>query len=313
MYKRHEPRRHGFSLIELLVVTAIIAVIIGLLLPAVQKVREAAARAACSNNLHQLAIAVHSYHDANKVFPSNGPDDTHFQAPIGGNYRNWSWLAEILPYVEQGPLYNQLGIPNSTLNANPAAIAQPVKAFLCPSDGAFNGQPRTNAADFGTIPIGQTNYKGVSGSNWTFGNWAAGNSNGYSEGNGIFYRTDGQTPPAPGHGHGPLAMVEITDGTSNTFMIGEDIPELNRWCAWPYANTCTGTCAIPLNNALLEGQPGFGNINNWQNLYSFRSRHINGANFAFADGSVQFINQSIDLTLYRSLSTYAGGEAAARP
>jgi prepilin-type processing-associated H-X9-DG protein/prepilin-type N-terminal cleavage/methylation domain-containing protein len=297
-------RRWGFTLIELLVVIAIIAILIGLLVPAVQKVREAAARMSCSNNLKQLAIACHSYHDAIGTLPTNGPQATYSMSGA-----NWSWLARILPYIEQGNLYTQLGIPNSALGGQ-AGLAAGIKTFQCPSDNT--SQPRTNTADIGGT-VGQTNYKGCCGSNWAWGSYAIGGSptsNGLDQGNGIFYRTDG----VPGtSGHGPLKITTITDGTSNTFMIGEDIPLLNRWCAWPYSNAAVGTCAIPLNSAMQSGQPGFNNPGDWPDIYSFRSRHTNGANFAFADGSVQFINQGIDLTTYRGLATYAGGEVVSRP
>jgi prepilin-type N-terminal cleavage/methylation domain-containing protein/prepilin-type processing-associated H-X9-DG protein len=297
-------RREGFTLIELLVVIAIIAILIGLLLPAVQKVREAAARMSCSNNLKQLAIAVHSYHDANNHFPSNGPQATY---NTGG--ANWSWIAHILPNIEQGNLYTQANIATGTLGGAGAFTASPIKSLLCPSDDAYNGQPRTNEADLGGS-WGQTNYKGVCGYNWGWGNTQFTDpdprfgNNGLDNGDGIFYRTDGV--PGTG-GHGPLTMVSISDGTSNTFLIGEDRPSINQWCCWAYANAATGTCAIPLNY-VDPNWPG-----DWPNTYSFRSKHTNGANFAFADGGVQFINNSIDPLLYRQLSTYSGGEVAARP
>ena len=300
-------RRSAFTLIELLVVIAIIAILIGLLLPAVQKVREAAARMQCSNNLKQLAIAVHSYHDGNGKFPSNGP-----QATYNMSGQNWSWLAEILPYVEQGNLYKQLGIPTSNLGSQ-AGLAQPIKTFLCPSDVAYNGTPRTDCADIGGS-VGNTNYKGVSGDNWTWGTYSNSNAptssnSGLDNGNGIFYRTDGQ-PGTPGHG--PLTMTSITDGTSNTFMVGEDIPSLNRWCAWPYSNAATGTCAIPLNYGVPPNTNPGGSAD-WNNVYSFRSRHTNGANFAMADGSVRFVQQGIALSIYQGLSTYSGGEPVSVP
>jgi prepilin-type processing-associated H-X9-DG protein len=130
------------------------------------------------------------------------------------------------------------------------------------------------------------------------------NNAGLDNGNGIFFRSDYTRP---------LRITDIKDGTSSTFMIGEDIPAMNVHCDWPFFNHATGTCAIPLNSGMQPGQPGYNTPKDWQDLYSFRSNHSQGANFAFADGSVQFISQNIDLTLYRNLASYAGGETAARP
>src|SRR5207249_4384838 len=137
--------RAGFTLIELLVVIAIIAILIGLLLPAVQKVREAAARSQCSNNLKQIGLAVHSYHDANGVLPVSVGPAPGLLPPFKDA---WSWLARILPYVEQGNLYTACGIPTGTILKDATtidAIAKPVKTFLCPSDSAYGGQPGTTS------------------------------------------------------------------------------------------------------------------------------------------------------------------------
>ena len=300
---RFTRRRRGFTLIELLVVIAIIAILIGLLVPAVQKVREAAARTQCVNNLKQIALSVHGYHDVFKKFPSN---KSPVQYDMTDN--SWSWLSRILPYVEQGNLYKQGNLDNfPTFNANLTVYATQITVFLCPSDPS-SVSARTDRANTGGTPCGMTNYRGVSGSNWAWGSYTntgpSGNNNGLDAGDGIFYRSDDKRP---------LRLTGITDGTSNTLMIGEDLPDINAHCGWPNANYACGTCSIPLNNAMVSGQPGYNNIGDWPNVYSFRSRHPGGANFARADATVGFISTMIDITLYRSIATIRGGEIVVIP
>ena len=157
---------------------------------------------------------------------------------------------------------------------------------------------------------------GVSGANWgddLLGiganiktDWRNPGSNGsfdgHSRGDGIFYRMDFQRP---------LRLTQISDGTSNTFMIGEDVPALDIYSSWPYSNNATGTCAIPPNVRGPNGQPY--PPSNWENGESFRSRHPGGVQFACADGSVRFISDGIALPVYRALATIRGGEAASVP
>jgi prepilin-type N-terminal cleavage/methylation domain-containing protein/prepilin-type processing-associated H-X9-DG protein len=297
--------RRGFTLIELLVVIAIIAILIGLLLPAVQKVREAAARMSCSNKLKQLGLACHNYQDANGKLPQSGALLT---APQSGNHfymsgYGWSWIARVLPQFEQDALYASGGIPFSQLAAVPNVVATQIPTLLCPSDSS-SAQARTDRSNLEGSPVGSTNYKGVAGSAWSWGNWAynpygtPGPDPGLDNGNGVFFRTDIKRP---------LRLEHIQDGTSNTLMIGEDLPDRNTHVSWPYCNGATGTTAIPLNTNV----PGNGqqfDPTDWPNVYSFRSKHTSGANFCLADGSVRFISQGTDLATYRALGTIDGSE-----
>jgi prepilin-type N-terminal cleavage/methylation domain-containing protein/prepilin-type processing-associated H-X9-DG protein len=305
--------RSAFTLIELLVVIAIIAILIGLLIPAVQKVREAANNAKCQNNLHQLGEAVHNYHGTFGRIPPNATALSYSWAAdstAAGSTR-WTWIARILPYIEQETLANTYNIPTGTMGAAQAGMATIIPILLCPSDGTEAANPATDWANINGISMGLTNYKGVSGSNWGYNsgstfttafpvsdpNPPAGVNaqDGLDHGNGIFYRTDGNRK---------LRITDIKDGTSNTFMIGESMHSVDEHCGgWAYANYVNATCAIPLNYAD-TGKT----YTNWPNRYSFHSLHTGGANFCLADGSVRFVSNSIDLATYRGLSTIKGGE-----
>lgn len=303
--------RSAFTLIELLVVIAIIAILIGLLVPAVQKVREAAARSQCQNNLKQLALGVHNYHDTNKRLPYNGDPYANTGCCYNAGQRQYSWITRILPYVEQGPLYNIVFSANPEYAAGTTqglTLARTVIPLVrCPSDDT--PETRTNVANHPAVAIASTSYKGVSGSNWAWGSYQLNvggvySNNGLDTGNGIFYRSDFRRK---------LTLLQITDGTSNTLMIGEDIGNLDIHNAWYYPNGANGTCCIPLNNALVAGQPGFNNPGDWPNVYSFRSRHTGGANFALADGTVVYVSQTININIYRALASINGGEIASIP
>jgi prepilin-type N-terminal cleavage/methylation domain-containing protein/prepilin-type processing-associated H-X9-DG protein len=263
--------RSAFTLIELLVVIAIIAILIGLLLPAVQKVREAAARMRCSNNLKQLAIGLHAYHDVNNQFPLG------WQNVSTTPNTSWAWSALLLPFIEQDNLYKALGVPTRTIQAAYAdtAAGRPglltrLSVFVCPSDnnpaGDLNDNRKFNI--FGNTAITISNYPG---------NWGC-------NGQGIFSDK-------------PVKMALITDGTSNTFMVGE-----RRSNAGNFAGLWAGkddTQGHPVGNDALMArtsfrmQDGFSDTGGTTAYYAFASNHSGGCNFALCDGSVRFVNQNI--------------------
>ncbi|MBI3465539.1 MAG: DUF1559 domain-containing protein [Planctomycetes bacterium] len=332
----HQP---GFTLVELLVVIAIIGILIALLLPAVQAAREAARRSQCTNNLKQLALACHNHHESKGTLPRNGSEKnlltSHNEGPeglgtgcCGLNAPRWGWIARTLPYLEQDPLYKQGNIPFDRMDASPqtlAVIATPLTAVTCPSD--TSPRTRTNGANTAGRLAGATSYKGVSGANWgtdffgpvrqdtnfstLYRNPATGTpaqQNGLERGDGIFWRADIRS--------GKMSLSNIRDGTSNTYMIGEDLSAYIRWNEWAAPNGSCGTCAIPPNvgNKIPDPDLGFdtaAKIGRWPTRYSFRSNHPGGLSFAMADGSVRFVSELIALQVYRSLASRAGGEADA--
>jgi prepilin-type N-terminal cleavage/methylation domain-containing protein/prepilin-type processing-associated H-X9-DG protein len=322
MYPR--KRAYGFTLVELLVVIAIIGILVALLLPAVQAAREAARRMSCTNNLKQLALACHNYADTYgpESFPPNGGKYNVNAAgvPTGGWGANWhksqSWMTRVLPFIEMQPLYDKVipgaSIRNNALNRQVAST--PIVAFLCPSDGSNEKGVMSGRANLGGR-WGVNNYKGVAGGNWAWGDhrWASSfggkwvnNRNGLDRGDGIFCRNwDGQPKNF-------TRMPQITDGLSNTFMIGEAIPAWSTHSWWWHLNGSTATCGVPLN----YWNPRFGQANernrvnrrgDWPRNYSFFSRHPGGGQFALGDGSVQFISDTIDYTVYRRAATFDDG------
>jgi prepilin-type N-terminal cleavage/methylation domain-containing protein len=327
-------RRCGFTLIELLVVIAIIAILIGLLLPAVQKIRDAAARISCANNLHQIGVAIHNYHDAEGMIPINRYGDYTAPTAFGGPYEtssSWSFLAVLLPHVEQGNLYQPGGIATSVQTPGTAKVAGTptiaassatagvVKTYLCPADRASAiGQTAENTVYLRTSAVvGLTNYKGVLGANWNYGTYANGpfpnGGDGFWGGNGVFTLNSWQLP---------VRLTDIKDGTSNTFLVGEDVfnqdaatMSKGRWYgegyAWAHSVEATLTCAIPPNAKGSNGLP----VPNtdWANYHGFKSNHTGGVQFLFGDGAVRFIPDSIALGNYRAMATFAGGEVVVLP
>jgi prepilin-type processing-associated H-X9-DG protein len=295
--------------VELLVVIAIIGVLVALLLPAVQAAREAARRSQCTNNLRQMGVAMHNYHDVHQSFPIN------YRPVVSGTY---SWMQAILPYIEQANLYNQIVMGGTvSLPANTQVASTPIKTYLCPSDGLTRGGVMSARSDGGGTKA-VTCYKACSGAAW---NWTFVNTNNVrwpNEGNGLLYCdglmcSNSYSSPATLPGDLMKNMTRfatITDGSSNTFAIGEAIPAWSNWSWWYNQNAAVATCAIPLNYKKgidkLESFAG-----SWQRNYSFYSLHPSGANFAMCDASVRFVPDNIDLNIYRALATTEGGETAA--
>ena len=332
------PNRRAFTLIELLVVIAIIAILIALLVPAVQKVREAAARTQCENNLKQIALACHSYESTHKHLPFQrytyqmsgplGSDDHGYIGNVspavpnpntGKDARDWSVLAIVLPFLDQDPVYQQGNIPVRTLLASGVASTK-LTVFLCPSDPGYSVgstvQTGTSAAGFSIyvddLRCGLGSYKAIMGSNWgwgTFSNLPKGMcclpettnlQDPWLSGDGVF----------PGGGFRcKRKFAHITDGTSNTFFFGEDTyTPGTRWGHdWAGATGAGRVTAIPLNHKFNTA------IDDWAHSFGCRSKHADGANFAFADGTVRFVSNSIPLGLYRAFGTIAGDEAVALP
>lgn len=303
-------RREGFTLIELLVVIAIIAILIGLLLPAVQKVREAAARMECQNNLKQLGIGMHAYHDANKGLPPR----------MGPSGCCWgTWVVLILPFIEQNNLYkgyvnwggSDATGPRYGAGVNVQVCNKRLSVLTCPVDKTnepFSGLTNNNyAVNLGnTSAAQQATLNGV-----VFG--------------GAPFNTAKVNSPRKG-----VFIPQIIDGASNTMMVGEVLQGQNsdlRGFIWwgdaagystylppnstaPDVIYTTGYCNNqPTKNLPCTGVPTATN----PSMFASRSRHQGGVQTCLCDGSVRFISDTVDINVWRAMSTSEGSEVFTLP
>ncbi len=320
--------KSAFTLVELLVVITIIGILISLLLPAVQAAREAARRMQCCNNLKQLGLAVLNYENAKKVFPpgaffgdtsSPGGYDQITQ-PMKG-----SIFVHLLPFIEQQAMYDafdfsQINItgqklPGSTVEIRSIAIA----CYVCPSDGhpATHEQP---ASDGWWLGEGRTvalhNYAASAGPNTVADNGSCSCSQDFSSYALGSYYTPGKTAGPFDRMSRCHTVADIRDGLSNTIFFGEIQPLSSTHGQRGWEDSCNGSgfvsTIIPINYDTSNREAGGDNCNrycNWNTELGFKSAHPGGANFAFGDGSVHKIPQSIDHQTYQ----YLGGRADGHP
>ncbi len=338
-------RKRGFTLVELLVVIAIIGILIALLLPAVQAAREAARRSQCVNNIKQIVLGFHNYHDVHKTFPRHAYTNT--TAGENGSWQGQSAFTMLLPFIEQQAVYDQVNF-NRAFHVDPNATlfrTTHIKGYACPSDGTY---PDQNVR-------GYINYKVSAGSvqGWAHSTQQKGP-----------FRIDRET-----------AIGEMRDGTSNTIMVGEqligdndgsqyvpgDVVRPVAWTGnadgsgWPnptvgdfikptqanletYGQACNAAKATHHSHSGQNwGDPMcysgtvFNTVAppNWKwpscqpctwcgsgdtpGVFPARSYHPGGANHGLCDGSVTFFSETIDLNTYQALGSPAGGEAVAAP
>ncbi len=291
-------RRLAFTLIELLVVIAIIAVLIGLLLPAVQKVREAAARIACANNQKQIGLAMHNYADVLGAFPPAFRNTARTNS--GDYFPGWGWGTFILPYVEQDPLYRLLdpdsrtfgGLPPSNQFARPNALTQTrLKVYRCPSDTGPDLNPfRLLPAD-GSFAT--SNYRAICGTD------SDGAFRVNEDRNGVLFQNS------------RVAFTAITDGTSNTVVVGEcifdDKPGVNKWAAIWAGHTGLYGGGVRISDVMWHLDDNSAQINGTA-PQAFGSRHPGGAYFGFGDGSIRFVRNGANPAVVKWLGCRNDGK-----
>lgn len=265
----------GFTLVELLVVIAIIGILVALLLPAVQAAREAARRSQCTNNLKQMGLALHNYHDTHKVFPPG------YISSLG-----WNWGSYLLPFSEQQPLYDNMGVGDPTDWGNPDHLDNgrtPLALYLCPSDSypqnVRNDRRRPRHASGGNNrkALGYSSYVGIRGSNSA---WR-------ENSNGVIYPNSA------------IRFRDIVDGTSNTVAISERRYKNHNGSIW----CCTSNNHGNIHYTLADtGTPqGRDELINGSHTNAISSQHPGGALFALCDGSTRFISETINLQTWRDI------------
>src|SRR5262245_59941894 len=317
--------RRGFTLIELLVVIAIIAVLVALLLPAVQQAREAARRSQCKNNLKQYGLALANYHDVYNLFPIGSETLASWWLQTSPTSNNVNWQARILPQMDQAGMYNQINwtqndAANQLLQDGKVVQAHVMSYALCPSDGHMIQNPLWGQ-------VAQTNYCGSMGSQ---GNQSTNASRNQWQQFALLVNPNNADTPDPNQVSGlfnrmgaPMGIAHVADGTSNTILVGEVLPSCNDHASagmWQTngmgdahsstivpintTNTCTYTTGIKWgqvpNTLCTDGA----NLN-WS--WGFRSMHTGGAQFVFADGSVHFLSQNINMQSYQRLGGKGDG------
>jgi prepilin-type N-terminal cleavage/methylation domain-containing protein len=298
-------RRAAFTLIELLVVIAIIAILIGLLVPAVQKVREAAARASCANNLKQIGVAMHTYHDTYKNLPCSRKD------------ANYTWLVDILPFMEQQPLHKQWNLNSNYYAQNTTARQTSVPTYFCPSRRGPGGLSTSGDVQDGTtnpsVPGALADYAcctGVTSNDywWTLQN----DGTAVTPCVGVFHISNNWSMGGSGYVRG-IKLTQVRDGTSNTLMVGE------KHVRQGFFGTDTGYDACAYN-----GDHGFSNrgggpsatlVRNPTDTGSgrFGSWHTGICQFVFCDGSVRALQNSVDGTTLGLLANKDDGQPVSIP
>ncbi|QDU04848.1 DUF1559 domain-containing protein [Gimesia chilikensis] len=305
-------KKRGFTLIELLVVIAIIAILIALLLPAVQQAREAARRSQCKNNLKQIGLALHNYHDNFQCFP---PGD--IRRTYGSGVQSWvtsqlGWIPRILPFLDQAPLYNQINwemehgvsaVPNSDIRREKLPVLR------CPSDSSR--QPDGN--------YGPTNYMACRSLALTSDTLVSNITGSNQDVNSMFRMNNS------------VRIRDVEDGTTNTMMVSETFASAPMCSELPTNNSCATTCATEYNNSTTGSQQGYSwfyaslyqshyyctvytpnskipdcgaGSSSTNALLSARSKHVGGVHVLLADGSIRFASDNVDINIWRNLGNY---------